>query len=134
MPGTGVLAQGAQQGRGDGGRTGGLDAAQGHAGVFGFDDHTDALGLQVFGEPIGDLFGEPFLDLGATGEMLDDTGEFGQSEDAVTGQVSDVGDADERQQVVFAYRPQRDTAGEDEVVIGGRGADPPHPALRNYRT
>ncbi len=77
MAGAGVFTQGAQQGRGNGGGAGGLDAAQGHACVFGFDDDADALWLQVFGEPVGDLFGESFLDLGAVGEVLDDAGEFG---------------------------------------------------------
>jgi hypothetical protein len=35
--------------------------------------------------------------------LLHHPGQLGQSEDAVAGQVADVGDADERQQVVLAY-------------------------------
>ena len=41
------------------------------------DDHADTAGLQLCGEPIGDLFGEPFLALGPAGEVLGDAGQLG---------------------------------------------------------
>jgi hypothetical protein len=44
--------------------------------VLGFDDDADAFGVKVAGEPVGDLFGEAFLDLGPAGEVLDDAGEL----------------------------------------------------------
>ena len=69
---------------------------------------ADAFGFQVLLQPVGDLFGEPFLHLGPASEVLDDPGQFGQPQDAPAGQVADVGGAGERQQVVFADRPQRD--------------------------
>ena len=40
-----------------------------------------------------------------------------QADDAVAGQVTDVDDADERQQVRFAHRPDRDIAGDHEFVV-----------------
>jgi hypothetical protein len=46
-----------------------LDAAEGHAQVFGFEDDPDAFGVELVVEPIGDLFGEPLLDLEAAGEV-----------------------------------------------------------------
>ena len=45
--------------------------------MLGLDDHADAAGLQLCGEPIGDLFGESFLALGSAGEVLGDAGELG---------------------------------------------------------
>ena len=58
-------------------RPGGVHASQGHATVLSLDDHADTAGLQLFGEPIGDLFGEPFLALGPAGEVLGDAGQLG---------------------------------------------------------
>ena len=88
--------------------------------MFGLDDHADAARMQVVVEPVGDLLGEAFLHLGAVGEEFHHAGEFGQSENAVAGQVSDVRDADERQQVMLADRPDRDGARQDELVVRPR--------------
>ena len=51
-----------------------MHASQGHAAVLGLDDHANSTGLELFAEPIGDLFGEPFLGLGSAGEVLGDAG------------------------------------------------------------
>ena len=96
---------------------GGLHAAQRHAQVLGLDDHADAHRSQVGVEPVGDLLGQPLLHLRAVREQLDHPGQLGQPEDPVAGQVADVRHADERQQVVLADRPDRDVAGEDELVV-----------------
>ena len=74
-------------------------------------------GLQVGLQPVGDLLGQPLLDLRAAGEQLDHPGELGQPEDPLAGQVPDVRDADERQQVVLAHRLHRDGAGEHQLVV-----------------
>ena len=37
--------------------------ARGHAGVAGLDHHRHALGLEVVPDAVGDLGGQPFLDL-----------------------------------------------------------------------
>lgn len=70
--------------------------------MFGLDDHTDSLGGQPVSQPVGDLFGQPFLYLEVAGEQLDHPGQFRQSQNALTGQVTDVRHAVERQQVVLA--------------------------------
>jgi hypothetical protein len=93
--------------------------------VLRLDHHADAARTQVQVEPRRDLLGQALLDLRAVGEMLHHPGQLGQSEDAVAGQVADVRDADERQQVVLAHRPDRDVPGENQfvvpLVIGERG-------------
>jgi hypothetical protein len=69
--------------------------------VLGLQHHADALGRQLVLEPVGDLGGEPLLELQAAGEQLDHPGQLGQAQDAPGGQVADVGHPDERQQVVL---------------------------------
>src|SRR3954468_13367360 len=82
-PGAGVLAQQPAQGRGGGPRAEGPDPAQGHAQVLGLDDDADAARGERLLQPVGDLLGEPFLELQVPGEQLDDPGQLGQPEDAV---------------------------------------------------
>src|SRR6266478_4252902 len=84
---------------------------------FGFDDDADAFGVKVVGEPVCALFAEPLLNLWPAREVLDDAGQLRQAEDAFTGQVAHVADADQRKQVMFADRPDRYGAGEDKLVI-----------------
>ena len=85
--------------------------------VLGLDDHADTARREVGLQPVGDLLGQPLLDLRAAGEQLDDPGELRQPEDPLAGQVADVRDADERQQVVLADRLHRDVAGEHQLVV-----------------
>ena len=40
-------------------------------------------GSQLDVEPVGDLRGEPLLDLEVTGKEVDDATEFGQSDDSI---------------------------------------------------
>ena len=56
--------------------------------------------LRLLGQPVGELLGEAFLDLGAVGERLHDTRRLRQAGDPRSGEVSDVRDADERQQMM----------------------------------
>jgi hypothetical protein len=70
--------------------------------VFGLDHHPDAFGGKVLLQRVGDLLGQPLLDLQVPGEQLDDPGQLRQSKDAFTGQVTDMGDAMKGQQVVLA--------------------------------
>jgi hypothetical protein len=65
--------------------------------VLGLDDHADSFGMKVSVEPVRNLFGQPFLHLRATREVFDDPRQLGQPENALPGQVANVGDADERQ-------------------------------------
>lgn len=64
--------------------------------MLGLDHDTDPLGLQLGLEPVGDLFGEAFLDLGAAGEVLQYAGELRQAQEPVPGEVADVGGTYER--------------------------------------
>jgi hypothetical protein len=80
--------------------------------VLGLDDHAHASRAQVRVEPVPDLLGQPLLHLGAAGKVLHDAGELGQPQDALAWQVPDMRDPREWQQVMLAYRPDRDRAGE----------------------
>lgn len=82
--------------------------------MLGLQDDPDALGCDVELEPVGDLLGESLLDLEVPGEQLDDAGELGEPEDATVGDVADMGNAVERQEMVLAQRLERDVAGEDD--------------------
>ena len=85
--------------------------------MVGFEDDADASRREVVLEPVGDLFGEPLLDLKVSGEEFDDPRQFGQAQDAFRGDVANVRDTVERHEVVFAERVERDVAGEDELVV-----------------
>ena len=71
-----VLAEDAHHPAGGHHHAGGVDAAGGHAGVAGLDHHGDALGLEMLADAVGDLGGEPFLDLQPPGEAVEDAGEL----------------------------------------------------------
>jgi hypothetical protein len=58
--------------------------AERHAGVFGLQHDPDGAGAQLRVQPVGDLLGEPLLDLGPGGEVLDQAAQLGQAEDPVT--------------------------------------------------
>jgi hypothetical protein len=105
------------EGRSDGARPGSPDTAEGHAQVFGFEDHPDALGLELVVEPVGHLLGEPLLDLEASGEMRHDPGQLGQPEDPVPGEVSDVGHALEGKQVMLAKGVEGDVPDQYQLVV-----------------
>ena len=75
------------------------------------------LGRSSRCEPAGDLRRQPLLDLQRAGEVIDHARELRQPDDPLARQVADVGDADERQQVVLAQRVERDVAGDDELVV-----------------
>lgn len=83
------------------------------------------LRLQVLDQGVGDLAGEAFLDLGSLGEDVDQSRELGQPGDlAVGGDVGDVGDPGERQQVVLAGAPHLDVTHQHHLVVAeveGRG-------------
>src|SRR5918993_1580549 len=64
------------EGGGDGAGPLGSYAAQGHAEVLGLHHDANALGVELVLQPVGDLLGEPLLDLQAAGEQLDHPGEL----------------------------------------------------------
>ena len=95
------------------------DATHGHAEMFGFYDDPHTARCYVVLEPVGDLLGQPFLHLGAAREQLDHPSQLGQAENPLPWQVADMGDSDERQQVMLTHRLHRDGAGDDQLVISG---------------
>jgi hypothetical protein len=95
-PGGGVAAKLAVECGGDGGGPGCCDAAHGHAQMFGFHDDAHPARRYVLLEPVGDLLGEPFLDLGAAREQLDHPSQLGQAKDPLPREVADMGHSEER--------------------------------------
>ena len=85
--------------------------------MLGVEHDADALRREVIGPPAGDLGGQALLDLQAAGEQVDDAGELRQPQDALAGQVADVRDAVERQQVVLEERVERNRSRDDQLVV-----------------
>src|SRR5262245_25138752 len=93
----GVVADRAAKRRRDGPAAGLADAAKRHAHVLRLEEDADAARAQLGLQPVGDLRRQTLLDLQVACEQLYDPRKFAQSEDPLTGQVSDVRDAVERQ-------------------------------------
>src|SRR5215218_6621531 len=102
LAGAGVVADEAVERRGHGLGAQLLNAAQRHAQVLGLQDDPDASGFELALEPVGDLRGQPLLDLEIAAEELDDAAELAEADDPLARQIPDVGDAVERKQVVHA--------------------------------
>src|SRR3954452_9440708 len=117
--GGGVGAEAAAHRGGDGAGAGLLDPAHGHAEVLGLDHDDHAAGLEDLHEGVGDLGGQPLLHLGPLGVDVDQPGQLGQPGHlpALGRDVSDMGHARERHQVVLAHRPQLDVADQDQLVV-----------------
>ena len=103
-----------------------LHPAHDHALVFAlqYDDH--AARFERLDQFLGDLGREPFLDLRPLGVDVDEPGQFGQASDAavLAGDVADVGDTGEGQQMMLADAPDLDVLDQDQLVVaeieGGR--------------
>lgn len=93
-----------------------FDAAHDHAQVAGFDDDADALGFEGVHQRPGDLVRQAFLHLEAAGEDVGQPGELADADNPSAGDVADVADAEERQQVVFAHGIDFDVANDHHVV------------------
>src|SRR6478735_11051145 len=112
-----IVAHYAVQRRRDGPSAGLLHSAERHAEVLGLDHDADAARLERFADPPRDLRREALLDLQAARVQVDDAAELRQPDDALAGQIADVRDAVERQEVVLAERVEADVAGDDELVV-----------------
>jgi hypothetical protein len=88
--------------------------------VLGLEHDADPLGRELPVEPVRDLLRQALLHLEGASTVVDDAGELRQPDDPLGGQVADVGDADEGQQMVLAQRVERDPGG-------------PRPARRSRR-
>src|SRR2546423_7219852 len=113
-----VLEQPAHR-RGDRQRARLAHAAHRHAQVLGFDQHERAAGVQRLDERVGDLGGEPFLDLRTLGEAVDEARQLGEPGDTpVTARdVRDMGAPMECREVVFAVAEERDVAYQHHLVV-----------------
>src|SRR5215213_2628197 len=112
-----VVAHEPVQRRGDRRRPRLLHAADRHAHVLGLEHDADTLRRELALQPAGDLRGQPLLDLQRAGEVIDHPSELRQPDDPLAGDVADMGDAAERQQVVLAQGVERDVARYDELVV-----------------
>ena len=81
------------------------------------DHDADARRLEHAAERIGNLIGEPLLDLEPPRKDLDDAGNLGQPDDPPVGQIRDVRTAEERQHVVLAHRVDLDVAHADHAFV-----------------
>ena len=87
--------------------------------MFSFDHHDCTPGLQVFHERVGDLAGEPFLDLWPARVQLDQTCQFRKPGHASrgVGDVTHVRNPVERQQVMFTGGEHFDVAHQHHFVM-----------------
>ena len=76
-------------------------------------------GSRISHQRVGDLRGQPLLDLGAAGVDVDQPGQLGQAGDlaGVGRDVADVRDAAERDQVVLAGRVDLDVLDQHHLVV-----------------
>ena len=74
-------------------------------------------GLEPLHEEVGDLLGQPLLDLEPARVHLDDPRDLRQPDHAPVRDVGDVGVAEERQQVVLAQRVERDVPHDDHLRV-----------------
>ena len=70
-------------------------SADRHAEVLGLEHHADAVRRELGCQVVGDLHGEPFLELEVAGEVLDDPGQLGEPEESLGRQVADMRDTAE---------------------------------------
>ncbi len=111
------MAKCAEHGAGNGLAVLLFDAAHLHAEVASFDDDADALRRNFFFDGLGDLACHAFLNLQATREHIYKARDFAESENFLAGQVSDVGFAEKRKDVVFAKAEEFDVLDDDHFVV-----------------
>ena len=78
-------------------------------------------------EPADDLDGQALLDLQVAGEQLHDATELAKADDPVVGEIPDVCDAVEGQEMVHAQRVKWDRPCDDQFVVAvviGEGGRP----------
>src|SRR6476661_4378505 len=73
--------------------------------------------MQMLPDRVGDLRGQPLLDLEAPSEAVQHARELADADDAVLRQVGDRRLADDRRHVVLAMRLERDVLEEHDLVI-----------------
>ena len=74
-------------------------------------------GFEPLLEELGDLLGQPLLDLEAPGVHLDDARDLREPDHPAARDVGDRRGAEERQQVVLAQRVERDVLDDDHLAV-----------------
>ena len=95
----------------------GAYAAPGHAAVAGLDDDGDAQRLQIVPYALGDLRGQPLLNLQAPGIAFQHPRQLRDTHNAIGGQIGDRRGAGDRRQMVLAMRLERDVPQQNHLVI-----------------
>src|SRR5450432_3852305 len=118
-PGAVGVAENSPHGGGDGAGTRLTHAAHRHAEVLALDDHDDAARLKNVFEGVSNLHGQPFLDLRPLRVKIDQPGEFREAGDLAlhVRDVSNVGNAVERYEVVFTRAVHLDVFDDDHLVV-----------------
>src|SRR5215472_13327877 len=118
-PGAVRIAEDAAHGRGD--RLGSRFAhpPHRHAQVLGLDHHDDAARLEGAHQRIGDLAGHALLHLRTPGVYVDEPGQLGKAGDLTlfVRDISDMGGADEWDQMVLAGAVNLDIAHQHHLVV-----------------
>ena len=117
LAGTGVVANQPVQRRGHGLGAELLHAAQRHAHVLGLQDHADALGLELALEPVGDLVVRRSWIWRSRANSSTTRPSLLRPMIRSRGQIPDVRDPVEGQQVVHAQRVKRDRPCDDQLVM-----------------
>lgn len=114
-----VFAENATHGRSHGGGAGFFDATHRHAKVLGFENDGGAARVELVGNGVGDLGGEPFLNLGPFGVAIDEAGELGKASDVAVAlwEIGDVRLSEEGDEVVLADREKGDVADDDDFIV-----------------
>jgi len=83
--------------------------------MLGIDDHADSAGIQYFLDGIGNLPGQPFLNLEPPCVHIGDPRQLGNTDYFVVGDIPDMAFAEERQQMVLAQGINLDVSQDDHV-------------------
>src|SRR5258708_32126833 len=113
-----IVAESAEHSAGDSLRMLLFDAAHLHTQMAGFDDYADTLRSDFFLDGLRDLTGHALLNLQAAGKHIDHARNLAKPQNTFVRQVSNVGLAEERQQVMFAQAKKLDVLHNHHFVVG----------------
>src|SRR5690242_1383807 len=94
-----------------------LDSTHHHAKMPSFNDHTDSNRFNGVLNRVGDLLGQPFLNLQAASEDIHQARNFAESDHAPFGQIGNMNFAEERQHVMLAEAEDFDIFHDNHLVV-----------------
>lgn len=115
-----LTAERSQHGAGDGHGVLFFHSPHHHAKMSGFDDDADAMCIQLRAQRFRNLHRQPFLNLQASGEHIDDPRDLTEADHLLVRQVPDMDSTKKRQQMVFAHAEEIDVFDDDHLVIFDR--------------